>query len=306
MAPFVGGYTVINSSLGWRFDGYWSLIMRALAFVLALFYLPETYAPMVLTKKAAQLRPETGNWALRAKHEEIEISPKQLFTKYFTRPVRMLIVEPLLFAVTFYMSFIYAILYLFFTAYPIVFEGVYNFNAGLAGLPFFALGIGVIGACTMSIALVPSHNRKMIANNHKAVPEWRLPQVILGGVCFSGGLFWFGWTGFTKDIHWIAPTLSGLLSGFGFVSIFMPLFNFIIDAYLMYAASALAANTVMRSAFAAGFPMFARYMYSGLGVGLATTVLACVAAAMVPIPVLFYFYGAKLRKRSEFAPYEMS
>ena len=67
----------------------------------------------------------------------------------------------------------------------------------------------------------------------------------------------------------------------------MPLLNFLIDAYFMYAVSAIAVNTMMRSAFRAGFPVFARYMYSGLGIGLATTLLACVAAAMVPISELF-------------------
>ena len=149
--------------------------------------------------------------------------------KYFTRPIMMLIKEPVLFVVSFYMSFIYAILYLFFTAYPIVFQGVYKFNPGEGGLPFFALGIGVIGAATMAVLLQPSYNRKLAANHHIPNPDWRLPQVVLGGVSFAAGLFWFGWTGFTPRIHWIVPTLSGLATGFGFISIFMPLFNYIIE-----------------------------------------------------------------------------
>ena len=72
--------------------------------------------------------------------------------------------------------------------------------------------------------------------------------------------------------------------------------------YLMYAASAISANTFMRSFFGAGFPMFATYMFNGLGIGLTATVLGCVAAALVPVPVLFYFYGDKLRRSSKFAP----
>ena len=72
--------------------------------------------------------------------------------------------------------------------------------------------------------------------------------------------------------------------------------------YLMYAASAISANTFMRSFFGAGFPMFATYMFDGLGIGLASTVLGCVAAALVPVPVMFYVYGDKLRQSSKFAP----
>jgi len=60
-----------------------------------------------------------------------------------------------------------------------------------------------------------------------------LPEVIVGGVAFAGGLFWFGWTGYRADIHWIVPTCSGLLIGFGIMSIFLQSFNYIIDAYLM-------------------------------------------------------------------------
>ena len=136
----------------------------------------------------------------------------------------------------------------------------------------------------------------------KSVPEVRLPQVMVGGVCFAVGLFWFGWTGNSSDIHWIVPTLAGVLIGFGNTSVFLPLLNYLIDTYLMLAASAISANAMMRSAFAAGFPMFATYMYNGLGIGKATTVLGCVAAALIPVPVLFYFYGERLRARSRYAP----
>ena len=48
--------------------------------------------------------------------------------------------------------------------------------------------------------------------------------------------------------------------------------------------------------------MFAVYPYEGIGIGLASTIWGCVAAALVPVPVAFYFYGAKLRERSRFAP----
>ena len=99
----------------------------------------------------------------------------------------------------------------------------------------------------------PRYVRKLEANNNIPVPEWRLPISMVGGVLFAGGLFWFGWTGYTGQIHWIVPVLSGLLTGFGIFSIFLSLLNYIVDAYLMFAASAIAANTFMRSIF--GFRM---------------------------------------------------
>lgn len=68
------------------------------------------------------------------------------------------------------------------------------------------------------------------------------------------------------------------------------------------AASAIAANTFLRSISAAGFPLFARQMFNGMGIEWAGTLLGCFAFCLVPIPVLFYFYGKKLRQKSKFAP----
>lgn len=70
----------------------------------------------------------------------------------------------------------------------------------------------------------------------------------------------------------------------------------------MFAASAIAANTFLRSLAGAGFPMFSQYMFASLHVNWAGTLLGCVAFCLVPIPVAFYFYGAKIRQKSAFAP----
>lgn len=291
----------MNSSLGWRFEGYWIVILAGLGCTLTILFLPETYAPVVLSHKAAFLRQQTGNWVIRAQHEELNVSIRAMATKYFTRPITMMATEPVLFLVTFYMSFIYAILYLFFFAYPIVFMDLHQFNPGLAGTAFFAMGIGVFAACITAIAMVPSYSRKVAANDHRPVPRARLPQVMLGGPCITAGVFWFSWTGVTPTIHWMVPLASGLLTGYGFISIFMPLLNYMLDMYLPYAASAIAANTVMRSALAAAFPLFASSMYSALGVGLAGTVLGSVLAALIPVPVIFYLFDETLRRKSRYS-----
>lgn len=117
---------------------------------------------------------------------------------------------------------------------------------------------GELCAGVYIVIIQPSYNRKLAANNNMPIPEWRLPPVIVGGVSFGIGIFWFAWTGFRHDIHWIAPTLSGLATGFGILSIFLNLLNYLIESYLMFAASAIAANTLLRSLAGAAFPLFAR------------------------------------------------
>lgn len=301
LAPFIGGF-ITESYLGWRWTSYIVSFMGFLAFVLDLLFLRETYPPTILVGKASELRRRTLNWGIHAKQEEIEIDVRELITKNFSRPMRLLFTEPIVTLLSVYMAFIYGLLYLFLTAYPFVFQGVHGMSSGVAGLTFFGMIAGQIIAGITVLLQQPWYQRKLAANNGIPVPEWRLPSVIAGGVAFAVGLFWFGWSGYRRDIHWIVPTLSGLLSGFGLASIFLQALNYLVDAYLMFAASAIAGNTFLRSLAGAGFPLFSKYMFDGMGIQWASTLLGCVAAALVPIPVVFYLYGHKIRAKSAFAP----
>jgi len=301
LAPFIGGF-ITQSDLGWRWTEYISSFMGFLSFALLFFFMEETYPPVVLINKASELRRRTKNWGIHAKQEEIEVDFKELIVKNVSRPMRILFTEPIVLLITIYMSFIYGLLYLFLTAYALVFQGVYGWSAGIGGLAYFGMVAGEVIAFIIIVCDNPRYVRKLEANNNIPVPEWRLPISMVGGVLFAGGLFWFGWTGYTGQIHWIVPVLSGLLTGFGIFSIFLSLLNYIVDAYLMFAASAIAANTFMRSIFGGVFPLFATFMFKGMGIQWASTLLGCVAAVLVPMPVVFYLYGKKIRGRSTFAP----
>lgn len=301
LAPFIGGF-IVESDLGWRWTSYIVSFMGFLAFALDSLLLDETYPPVILVAKAAELRRRTLNWGIHAKQEEIEIDVRELITKNFSRPMRLLFCEPIVTLLSVYMAFIYGLLYLFLTAYPFVFQGVHGMSAGVAGLTFFGMVTGQLIAGITVLLQQPWYQRKLAANGGVPVPEWRLPSVIAGGVAFAAGLFWFGWSGYRRDVHWIVPTLSGLLSGFGLASIFLQALNYLVDAYLMFAASAIAGNTFLRSLAGAGFPLFSRYMFEGMGIQWASTLLGCVAVALVPIPVVFYLYGHKLRAKSSYAP----
>ncbi|KAI8715730.1 hypothetical protein NCS52_01081300 [Fusarium sp. LHS14.1] len=301
LAPFIGGF-IVESHLGWRWTEYLPTIMGFTALILDCIFLEETYPPVILIEKATDLRRRTKNWGIHAKQEEIEVDFKELVQKNFSRPLRLLFTEPIILLLSIYMSFIYGLLYLFLTAYPLVFVGVHGFNMGESGLAFFGMICGQLIAGASVIAQQPWYLRKLAANNGIPIPEWRLPNVMAGGVSFAIGIFWFGWTGYTRSIHWIVPALSGLFTGFGLMSIFLQSLNYLVDAYLMFAASAIAGNTFLRSLCGAGFPLFARQMFEGMGIQYAATLLGCVAAVLAPIPFIFYRYGAKIRQKSNYAP----
>ncbi|KAI5304958.1 hypothetical protein KEM56_005622, partial [Ascosphaera pollenicola] len=230
-APFIGGF-IVESYLGWRWTQYLTAITGASAFVLDVFILNETYAPVILCSKAAELRRRTKNWGIHAKQEEIEVDFHELIHKNFMRPLRILFTEPIVLFISIYLSFIYGLLYLFLTAYPMVFQKTYGMGKGVGGLTYIGMIVGMFIGGTTIILYQPTYRRKLKANNGIPVPEWRLPHVMAGGIAFSGGLFWLGWSGYTGKVHWIVPTLSGLLSGFGLLCIFQQLMNYIIDAYL--------------------------------------------------------------------------
>lgn len=94
LAPFIGGF-ITESYLGWRWTEYLVAIMGFVCFLADLIFLEETYPPVILVQKASELRRRTRNWGIHAKQEEIEVDFRELVTKNFSRPLRILFTEPI-------------------------------------------------------------------------------------------------------------------------------------------------------------------------------------------------------------------
>ena len=86
----------------------------------------------------------------------------------------------------------------------------------------------------------------------KVPPEERLRPILWAAPLFAVSIFWFGLTGAYKSINPASPILAGILLGSAILLLFLGILNYIIDTYLMNAASAIAANTILRSLFGAG------------------------------------------------------
>ncbi|KAK9322808.1 major facilitator superfamily domain-containing protein [Lipomyces orientalis] len=302
IAPIVGAF-IVTSDLGWRWTEYLTSIMAFTSFALILLFVHETYAPQILVEKAQYLRRETGIWCIRARHEQSTFDLSELLEHNVSRPLKMLFTEPILFLISLYTAFIYGILYLLLQAYPIIFNQGYGMAPQIAQLPYLGVALGQILGGSMVLAFEPMTFRRIVANGGRPVPEIRLIPTMIGGVLFTIGMFWLTWTGaYSMHVHWIVPTLSGIFTGMGLISIFLSALNYIVESYLIFAASAVAANTFLRSAFGASFPLFANAMFHNLGVQWAGTLIGCIALLLVPVPVLFYLYGRRLRKLSKYAP----
>ena len=222
--PMIGGF-ITKSYLGWRWTAWIPAFMGYASMVLAFYFQQETYGPVILVSKAAELRRLTRNWGIHAKQEEVEVDLKELAVKNVTRPLRILFTEPIVLLITIYMSFIYGLLYLNLTAYSLVFQQVYGFSLGVAGIPYMALIVGVMIGFAAIVLSNGGYAKKLEANNNVPVPEWRLPITMAGGIIFAAGLFWFGWGGYSTNTHWIVPTLAGIFLGFGIFTVFIQCLN---------------------------------------------------------------------------------
>jgi len=260
----------------------------------------ETYASTILARKAARLRKETGNMNLRSKLD-LQLPPKKLFMRAIVRPTKLMFLSPICALMSFYMAFTYAILYLLFTTFTFIFEENYHFSQGSVGLVYIGCGVGtLLGLGFLGFTSDPLMKRLANKHNNGVIkPEYRLPILIYAGPCIPIGLLIYGWTA-RYTVQWVVPIFGTLLVGIGLIAAFMCINTYLVDTFSMYAASAMAANTVLRSLFGALFPLFGLQMYNTLGLGWGNSLLAFIALAMCPIPVLFYKYGERIRTHPKF------
>ncbi|CAI8508909.1 unnamed protein product [Hanseniaspora opuntiae] len=299
LTPVYSSYIVQHTT--WRWVQYVSGIYAGLCTLAICFLYDESHHPIVLCKKAQYMREKSGNWGIYAAHELLSLDIKDIFTKTIARPLKMLRKEPILLLMTVYNTFVYGILYLMLEAYPYIFEIKKHFYKN-GELPYIGLIVGMSFFSAMMIFILePRYIAAVAKNNGKPCPEERLIGMMVSGPVFTIGIFWLMWTGNYNSVPWIVPTIGGAFIGFGLIGIFLTSFNYLIDAYLLLAASAIAGNTFLRSGFGASFPLFAGYMLKGMGVNWAGLLLGLFSAALIPVPFLFYKYGKWLRQKSSYA-----
>lgn len=285
----------------WRWTFYALLWLAGLTEIF-LLTLPETLASIILLKRARKIRKDTSPYSAKIL-APVESTDRRLFTifrKAMTRPWKLLF-DPISFLVAIYYSVVYTLLYMLFSIYPIVFQQKRGWNSGVGELPLIGT---VVGACLGGLILFALSAREKAKERagYALVPEDRLPAAMVGGILFAGTMFWFAWTAEFNSIHWIVPTIAGTFLATSILLLFAAFINYLIDTYLEFAASAVAANTVLRSACGAAGPLFTQYMFNELGVGGGGSLIGGVAVLLSPIPFIFFIYGKSIRQRSRFAP----
>ncbi|PWW80643.1 MFS general substrate transporter [Tuber magnatum] len=298
IGPLLGGF--IYERLGWKYLNYLTLIFST-TLAIAGYFIPETYTPVLMRKKAAMLRKTKGDekYMSRYCYKVGEGGMMTLVKLNMKRPLLMLFTEPICVFWALYIGVQYGILYLSFTAYPIVFQEIRGWTPGIAGLSFLGLGLGII----IAVFTEPLNNK--LVSLHKPDPETSLPKpeskiliVCLAGILSPISLFMFAWTCSPTSIHPIWPILSGVPFGISNTLIFMHGNAYLLSSYDLFAASCLAGCAVFRSILCGLLPLVGPKLYQDLGANMAMTVVGILAAALAPIPWAFYKWGKWVRARS--------
>lgn len=304
IGPVAGGF--LSDAEGWRWSFWLLAIVGGIISIIMLFSLKESYAPVILDRKAARLRKETGNELLRSKLDA-GLSPEDYFKRGIIRPFKMLFLSPIVALTSLYMAVTYGYLYLMFTTITEVFQEYYHFSTSIVGLAFLGLGVGSMAGILLFSATSDKYIQRKAAEADAAAqasggvragmkPEYRLPLLPLGAILIPAGLFIYGWTAEYK-VHWIAPIIGTAVLGIGNLIVFMTIQMYLVDAFTIYAASAIACNTIVRSLAGAVLPLAGLPMYSRLGIGWGNSLIAFIAIALFPVSLAIIKYGEFLRNR---------
>ena len=191
VGPIIGGF--MTESLSWRWTFWLMLILSSINTTLCIAFLRETYAPVLLARKAAVLQKQTGRPHRPAVYDRTSLIHR--ICKAIQRPLRILLLQPIVFIMAVYMALIYGTLYLQFTTFPEVYQHDYGFSPGLTGLTYLGIGSGFILAILFGIPQIDKQYRRLTAkNNGIPMPEYRLPVANVGAICIPVSLLWYGWS----------------------------------------------------------------------------------------------------------------
>ena len=297
LGPVLGGF--VSENVGWRWVQGVCCILIGVIGIFGVVFVPETYGPVLLITRARHLSKTDGKMYISVlEKSQGKKTPSEIFRRALLRPWVFLFREPIVFVASLYMAIIYGTVYMFMAAMPIVYNEDRGWNEGIGGLAFLGIAVGIILGLVYPIYDNTTRYMKLSVSK-TATAESRLPPAIVGAIALPVGMFAFAWTNY-PSINWsVGIILSGPF-GFGCVLVILPIINYLIDSYTIYAASVLAAAAIFRSVVGAVFPLFTTQMYDNLGIHWATTVPAFLTLVCMPFPFVMYRYGRVLRMKCKY------
>jgi MFS transporter, DHA1 family, multidrug resistance protein len=202
--------------------------LSGFALILNFFSLPETSSLNILYRRSRRLRKLTGNQKLRSQGELIseQMTSREIALMVLVWPFTLNFLEPIVFLLNLYIALVYALLYVWFESFELVFVELYGFNLGQEGLSYVGIMVGALVVIPPFFAYLYYVLEPQFNENGDIGPEKRMPPAFVGAFAIPICLFWFGWTA-NVNVHWIVPIVgSGLFSvGAFLLFVSLPIFT---------------------------------------------------------------------------------
>ncbi|KXS99248.1 hypothetical protein AC579_3916 [Pseudocercospora musae] len=338
LGPLVSGF--IGQNTTWRWIFYLQIIIDAVLIGFVILFFNETRGSVLLSRKAQKLNkyyeslesvgyygftissssmnmqsqlektPPTRpiqttiprlRWKVVADEERASLTTMLRIS--LLRPFHMLFTEPVVFFFSLWISFSWGVLYMTFSAIPLIFSTTYSFNLQETGAIFSASSIASILFTFVAIyqeRLLKPHlpeSQKRILES----PEGRLYFACAESALLPIGCLWFCISGSYPNCPWIVPALGLGCATIGVFSIYLSVFNYLADSYHRYASSALAAQSFCRNMLAGAFPLFTRQMFKAMTFQGAGGFLGGVGFLLTGVPLVLLLFGPKIRAKSDLA-----
>lgn len=202
-----------------------------------------------------------------------------------------------MFITSLYVSCVYGLGFLFYTTLNTTLIANYGWRPEICGLQYlwFALGYFIVLGIVAKISDATVARRTM-ANNGVFEPEMRLPACVFFAMFVPVIFFWYGWAA-ERNAFWIVTCLALVPFGIGTIGVMIPVQAYLIDAYPVYASSAVVACIVLRSLFGASLALMGPTLNQKLGLGWANTMLGLIMIAMVQTTMYVARNGKALRAK---------
>ncbi len=194
---------------------------------------------------------------------------------------------------------VFGSIYITLTQLSRVFETVYGESVGIASLHYLSLALGyTVGGQLGGRALDARYRRAKEANGGVGTPEMKLFTMKVGSFIYPAGYLIWGFS-VQHRVFWLVPDIGTFMLALGMRTIFLGIQSYLLDAFEVYAASAMASAIFLRSICGFAFPLFSTELFDALGYGWGSALLALIVALVgIPGPFLLTRYGPELRKRN--------
>ncbi|KAE8373393.1 major facilitator superfamily domain-containing protein [Aspergillus bertholletiae] len=298
IGPIAGGF--LTEKVSWHWAFYVTSIVDGCVQLFGLFFLDESYTPVLLRRKRDRLT-NAGATGLYTEHDFPNSSKLDMVRTTMIRPIKLLTTQPIVQIMAIYQGYLYGNIYILYASIAILWTTRYHERLDIASLHYLALGLGTVFAAEVATHLNDRIFRILTKRNHgKGLPEFRIPIMIPATVVLAIGLFWYGWSAEAR-LFWLMPDIGIAL--FAAAAYICTVSNniYVVDTYGRYSASALAATSMLRCLAGFVFPLFSPYAYERLGYGWTSSILGIIALCVgLPGAIFLWKFGHILREKSPY------